>query len=431
MKTDYRIQITYSKQMPVITIKRLWHIVLLIVSLNSISAQPQAAYFNQLDLLQGKHKITIPFRYIHNFIVLNARIYGLMNVQFIFDTGSEHVILFKREYPDLLQIPYDKRIPVMGSDLSREIFALIIRNGLLEITGLAPKPTDMLVLEQDYFNLDEMVGTPIAGLIGGGFFKNLIINIDYKKSKMTIIDPAYFEAPEEFTKVPIVIKTNKPYIAGEASLQDGTSVQVDLLLDTGAGVPLLLHNNSNPSLHLPEEYIRGRLGMGLGGYLEGFIGRIQKLSIGSFDFPNVLTSFQDIQEAWLSDKDRYRNGIVGNQLLSRFNVFLDYNRENIMLKPYQKKQKPFNMDRSGLIIFAYGPDFKQFVVKDILDNSPAQAADFRSGDVITRIQGTQSKYFTLEAFSKILQRKAGKKIKLQLNRDNILIHKELILKDLI
>ena len=111
----------------------------LVFALAQLSAQKQASYYNQLDLLQGKHKVTIPFRYIHNFIVLDARIFGTIHVQFIFDTGAEHVILFKREYTDVLQIPYDKRIPVMGSDRSQEIFALITRNGVLEITGLATK----------------------------------------------------------------------------------------------------------------------------------------------------------------------------------------------------------------------------------------------------------------------------------------------------
>ena len=403
----------------------------LVFALAQLSAQKQASYYNQLDLLQGKHKVTIPFRYIHNFIVLDARIFGTIHVQFIFDTGAEHVILFKREYTDVLQIPYDKRIPVMGSDRSQEIFALITRNGVLEITGLATKPTDMLVLEKDYFNIDEMVGSPIAGLIGGGFFRNLVINIDYKKRQLTIIDPAHFTPAKDFSNLPIVMRTNKPYVQGTANLQDGTAVEVDLLLDTGAGVPLLLHNNTHPSLHLPEQYIRGQLGMGLGGYLEGYIGRIQRLSFGQFEFPEVLTSFQDLETSLILDKERNRNGIIGNQLLNRFEVYLDYNKENLYLKPYHKHPKPFNMDRSGLIIFAYGPEFRQFMIKGVIESSPADEADFLPGDIITKIQDTESRYYNLEGLTQLLQKKAGKKIRLQLLRDNKLIRKELILRDLI
>ena len=391
----------------------------------------QSAYFNQLDLLNGKKKATVPFKYIHNFIVLEARIYGIIPLQFIFDTGAENIILFKRQYTDLMQVPYDKRIPVLGSDMSREIFALIARNGVIEVNGLAPKPADMLVLEEDYFNLDEMIGTPVAGLIGGSFFRNLIIHIDYRKKEITLYDPAYFKSPDDFITLPIRIKTNRPYINAEASLMDGTVVQVDLLVDTGAGVPLLLHNNSHPSLHLPEQYIKGKLGMGLGGYLEGYIGRIQRLSVGDYDFPEVLTSFQNVDESWLLDPDKYRNGILGNELLDRFDLYLDYIRGHLLLKPNRNRQMPFTMDRSGLVLFAYGLEFNQFVVRDILDNSPAQKADIRVDDIITRVKGTSARYYTLDAINQLLQKKAGKKIRLSLLRGKETLKKEITLQDLI
>lgn len=401
----------------------------LALALSGLYAQP--GFFNQVDLLQGKRKVTIPFKFIHNFIVLEARIYGIMPVQFIFDTGAEHVILFKREYTDVMQVPYDKRIPILGSDLSREIFALITRNGLLEVNGLAPRPYDMLVLEEDYFNLDEMIGTPIAGLIGGGFFKNLVIQIDYKRGELTLIDPAYFRVPGDYVSLPLRIKTNKPYILAEASLQDGTVVQVDLLVDTGAGVPLLLHTNSHPSLHLPEQYIRGKLGMGLGGYLEGYIGRLHNLTLGSVDFPGVLTSFQDINEYWLLDDSRYRNGILGNQLLSRFNTYLDYMQGQLIVKPYRKRPRPFHMDKSGLILFAYGLDFNRYVVKDVLEHSPAQEADIRVDDVILKIQGLPTRLFTLDGISHILQKKAGKRVRIVIDRGGTLLRREFYLRDLI
>jgi hypothetical protein len=405
--------------------------ILLICWVWSAGLYSQPGYVNPISILQGKKKAVIPFHYQHNFILLDAKLFGLMPVKLIFDTGAEHIILFKREYTDVLQVPYDRRVPIMGSDLSREIFALVVRNALIQIQGLPARPNDMLVMEENYFDLDEMVGAPIAGLIGGGFFKNLVINIDYKKHKLVLIDPMQFEPPKDFISLPIHIKTNKPYVNAEASLIDGTDVQVDLLLDTGAGVPLLLHNNSNAALHLPDNYIRGKLGMGLGGYLEGFIGRIGKLSIGEIAFPFVLTSFQDIDSTWLKDKDKFRNGLVGNQLLSRFNIYLDYTHGQMYLKPYDTKQRPFNLDRSGMIIVAFGAEFNEFVVRDIADNSPAQEADIQSGDELVKIQGIPSRLFTLDAINTLLQRKPGKTIRLVIRRDHKEIHKTFILRDLI
>jgi len=404
----------------------LW---VLLASVFPAAAQP--AVFDPLDLLQGRKKVTIPFKYVNNFILLDVRIYGILPVQLIFDTGAEHIILFKRQYTELLQVEYDRRMRVMGSDLSREIYALITRNGLVEVDGLAARPYDMLVLEEDYFNLDEMLGTPVAGLLGGGFFKDLVIQIDYRKRKLTLIDPRHFAPPEDHLALPITVRTQKPYVTAEAGLQDGSVLAVDLLVDTGAGVPVLLHNNTDASLHLPDSYIRGRLGIGLGGYVEGYIGRLRNFRVGSVDFPGILASFQDLPEHWLADSERFRNGIIGNELLARFSVYFDYNREQLYLKPYKHRQRPFQMDRSGMMIFAYGMDFDKFVVQDLIEGSPAQDAGILPGDILHRIQGLNASELKLDGILEILQKKPGKVIRLEVLRNNLLLKKRFVLRDLI
>ena len=410
---------------------RFISLLLLVIVMKGNTVQAQSSLIDAQSILDGQKKVTIPFRFVHNFIILKVKLYGIMNVNLIFDTGAEHVIIFKKEYTDLLQVTYDQRIPIMGADLSRKIFALISRNAMLEIEGLAPKPHDLLILEEDYFKLDELVGVPIDGLIGGGFFKNLIINIDYKKSTITLIDPAHFVVPNDYISLPIIIKTNKPYIDAETSLQDGTVVQVDLLIDTGAGVPLLLHTNSNDALKLPTRFIRGKLGMGLGGYLEGYIGRINMLKIGEIEFPGVLTSFQEISEEWLKDQDRFRNGILGNQLLSRFKVYFDYIHAQLILKPYKTKQEPFTMDRSGLVIFAFSENFDHYVVKDVIESSPAEEVDIRPDDIIVKIQGFPAHFYSLDDINNLFQKKVGKRIKLVIRRDKETIKKEFYLRELI
>jgi hypothetical protein len=210
-----------------------------------------------------------------------------------------------------------------------------------------------------------------------------------------------------------------------------TQVDVELLVDTGAGVPLLLHNNSHPSLHLPDQFIKGKLGMGLGGYLEGYIGRIKNMQLGDIGFPSVLVSFQDVDTTWLSDDAKFRNGILGNEFLNRFNVYFNYMDSELLLKPYKSKPRPFNMDRSGLVIFAYGNKFNQFVVKDIIEGSPAQRSDFQINDIIIKINGASSELFTLDGVNQILQKKAGKRIRFKILRGNEELRKQIVLQDLI
>ena len=83
-----------------------------------------------------------------------------------------------------------------------------------------------------------------------------------------------------------------------------------------------------------------------------------------------------------------------------------------------RKAKPFSMNRSGLVIFAYGEHFNQFVVQDIIADSPAQRAGFQVNDVILKINGASGKLFTLEGIHQVLQKKAGKKIRFKILRGN-------------
>jgi C-terminal processing protease CtpA/Prc len=89
------------------------------------------------------------------------------------------------------------------------------------------------------------------------------------------------------------------------------------------------------------------------------------------------------------------------------------------------------MDKSGLIIFAAGRELNEFVIQSVIEDSPAAEADIRPGDVITRIQGFPSRFYTLDHISHILQKKNGKKIRLAVKRGDVEIKKRFRLRELI
>ncbi len=384
------------------------------------------------DILKGRKKVEIPFEYYHNFIIVQIKMFGLLPMHFIFDTGAEHTILFKRQYTDLLDVKYDRRIPLVGSDLSRELYALVARNITLQVEGMPILDRDILVLEENYFNLDEITGRSIDGILGGEFFKNVIVNIDFAKRRLTLIANEHFQKPGKgFKMINIHLKANKPYVTSTVRLSSGHEVELELLIDTGAGLPLLLHNNTDERLGLPEKFIRGKLGVGLGGYVEGYVGRIAELDVHGLKFQSVPTSFQDISESIISAEISFRNGILGNQILGRFNIYLDYIREKAYLKPLKRSKRKFRMDRSGLIVFAAGQELNLYVVQDIIEGSPADECGIKKGDIIKKIQGFPAKLFSLGGVLRLLTKKDGKKIRLQLIRDGVTIKKDFKLRDLI
>lgn len=397
-----------------------------------IAGSVRVAAQTDFDILGGAQRVQIPFQYTNNFILVDVRMFGILPMSFIFDTGAEHTILFKREYTDVFNVRYDLRVPIIGSDMSREIYALVTRSVTLEVAGMEPVRRDILVLEEDYLNLDEITGRKIHGILGSSFFRNAVVQIDYRKNRIVLHNPSTFHKPgSSFQVVEMTVRSGKPYIPAQVTLQDDTELEVVLLVDTGAGLPLLLHNNTNEKLHLPDTYILGKLGLGLGGYVEGYLGRIKSLCVGELPFPQMLTSFQDLTNTVLGDSTRFRNGLMGNQLLSRFHIYLDYLHETMYIRPRPHYNKHFRMDKSGLVIFATGPMLNTYVVQDTLSQSPASEADIRPGDIIRKLQGLPADYYTMDDVVQIFQRRKGKHIRLVIERDNTRMRKRFALRELI
>ncbi len=384
------------------------------------------------DSLDGDDKIEIPFSFTHNFIIVEVRLFGMMPMNFIFDTGAENTILFTRQFADFLDVEYDLRIPIIGSDMSRKLYALVARSIEFELVGLPTQKRDILVLEENPFNLSEITGVQIHGILGGSFLKNSVVEIDYRKQKLIFHNPMTYSPPgKAYTKLNVEILGNKPYLKARSILMTGTEVDLKLLVDTGAGLPLLLHNNSHPSLELPEHYILGKLGIGLGGFIEGYVGRTSKLSIDEITFDNVLTSFQDISDAVTTGTIWPRNGLIGNQLLLRFDVIIDYVRQLMYVKPRLRYNRKFKMDRSGLILVAIGPNLNNFMVQGTIKNSPAEHAGLLHGDRLVRINGLPARGYSLDQIHRAFQKRSGKLIKLVVYRNGENIKLRFELRDLI
>jgi len=71
--------------------------------------------------------------------------------------------------------------------------------------------------------------------------------------------------------------------------------------------------------------------------------------LGSYVLNNVITHLTT--NSGLND---FFNGIIGGEILHRFNVVFDYEREQLLLKPNAHLQEPFEYDMSGLSLAACG-----------------------------------------------------------------------------
>ncbi len=384
----------------------------------------------QVSLREIEKEVSFSFEATNDFILLNVRFNNVLPLKFIFDTGSEHTILFKKDFSDLLGIEYQKRIPLLGSDLSQQIYGYIARGIYLNLDNTCVARSDILVLEEDYLGLDEFTGVNIDGIIGANVFRHFIVHINNKQGKINLIRPDHFKPPRRYDQIKIDVYKNKPYI--EAFAKTGAlNITLRLLLDTGAALPLLLYTNTHPDLLLPETTITGNLGMGLGGFLEGYIGRVEEFKFGDFEYNSLIASFQELNMDSLFDINLNKNGIIGNSLLKRFNYYIDYNHEILYIKANRKYRKRFQYDKSGLVIAATGYNLRNYIVQKVLPGSPAEQAGLQKGDVIKKIQRIPSTFYTLSGINSVLSSRKGKKIHLTISREGDRMKIKFKLRDLI
>ena len=385
------------------------------------------------DLAQHRTftKEEVPFRFEGNFILISVLFNNLLPLTFILDTGAEYSILTKKEIADFLNIDYQKRYTLYGADMQEELYAYLSKNISLQMGDLQATHRSILVLEEDYFRFEEYSGLQIHGILGADFLKRFTLQIDYQKQMVTFFSPVYFKNKVKINKdnvdlLPFTLIKSKPYIRCTTHLYGEEINTLNYLIDTGAGLSLLLYTSIDSLKNAQVKMLNSPIGLGLGGKLEGYVGRIKNFQFASKSFPELITKFQQKPIFFDSLMITPRDGIIGNNILSAFSkVIFDYNTSKIIVSKNPKKVKQRPYDRSGLIIGASGDNLNIFTILRIIENTPAFKSGLQIGDKIKKINGLSTGILSLDMINNKFRGSIGKKMRITIQRDNQFIEFEL------
>ncbi len=374
--------------------------------------------FNTFNASQ--QKVSVPFEYLNNFIIVDVFLDKKLPLKFILDTGAQHTILTKRAVAEVLELQYVKKFKIVGADMNRELIAHLVTNINLRVGVLEEENVQMLVLEEDYFLFEELTGQNIQGILGGDFLKKYVIEIDYKRKKLTIHNPKFFKPKKKHKAIPMMVKNNKPFIKSDLVLQNFEPMKESvLLIDSGAGVTLLLDSGESEAIQIPKNAVPGNIGSGLGGELLGYFGLLPEISIGQINLKNIPMNFQVKQNDSIEINLFKRNGLIGNQILDRFKVIIDYRRDKLYLQPNKRLYKPFKFDKSGISVIANGIKLRKYLIQSVMRDSPAGEAGLKPGDQILSLNNIPYRFLSLKGINKRLKRKAGKKISMVIKREGV------------
>jgi hypothetical protein len=396
---------------------RIVGFLVLLFSVHSSFGQTQILGFS---MPQGVNRVDIPIEIYNNLVVVPVIINNQLPLKFVIDTGVRTAILTEKVYSDILNLSYSRKYTLSGPGGQKLVDAYITTNVTLDMPGIHGEGHSLLVLDEDYLELKNSMGTEVHGILGYELFSRFVVKIDYENKKLTLLLPNGFKPRKKYEVIPITVEDTKPFIIAKLQMSDSATIEAKFLVDSGASHGLLLETTSDPRIVVPEKNIQAILGRGIGGVINGKIARVHSLAIGKYKTMNVITHFPD--EYAYSDTLRktrfsFRNGSIGGEMLSRFTVIFDFPNSKMYLKKNTSFKKKFYYNLSGLTLRATGARLKDYEVSDVRENTTAHKAGVERGDKIISVNGIDVSDYELNHVNNFLNSRPGKKIKLGLLRN--------------
>jgi hypothetical protein len=328
------------------------------------------------------------------------------SLQFVLDTGSGGISLDSSTVDKLGFKKFETERTIRGiAGMKKVAFTF---GHYLKFPGLTTDTFSFHI--NDYDLLTSVYGLKIDGIIGFSFLRRYMVKINYDNQTLEIYHPGYIKYPKggyiikpHFTTLPI----------NYATVEDDNEINGRYIFDTGAGLCFLLSSDFvNDSLLFSKKKKRyNTQAEGLGGKKSMQITVVKNIVLGPYKFRKVPVYVFD-------DDYNVTNypqvlGLLGNDILRRFNVILNYPEQTIFLKPNKSYTDNFDYAYTGLGVYLVN---NMVTVVDIVPHSPGEKAGFLPGDIILAIENN---LITNIQTIKALLQNAGAKLRVTVLRDGM------------
>jgi hypothetical protein len=349
---------------------------------------------------------TFPFTmFTGGVILLRAQLDNFADtLNFILDTGSGGISLDSLTCLRLKLTPQPSDRTILGIAGVRQVKFLY--NEKLHLPGLTVDSLNFHV--NDYDILTSVYGEKIDGIIGYSFFTRYIVQINYDSLRISVYSKGTFRYPKGGYMLRPVI-ASLPIMSAQVS--DARKVENRFYFDTGAGLCSLLSTDfaSDSNLLDSRKASFFTQAQGLGGKATMKLTTLREVRIGPFKFRKVPTYIFDDQYNVTS----YPNlgGLIGNDILRRFNVILNYDRRMIYLTPNSHYRELFDYSYTGLGIYWIDGEIK---VGDVMKDSPADKAGLKEDDIVLAVGNNFSN--NIQTYKNLLQN-PGDRVKIIVKRN--------------
>ncbi len=342
---------------------------------------PPARVAAGVSWLKSAGVARIPFAYRRNHVWLRASVNGGPPADFVYDTGASITVL-DSAYAARAGIRSAGSMAAQGGGGSGGAsFATLdsLRVVSPDGDGVAFHDVKVVVVNVNA-TLAPFFWRDCAGILGYDAIAQFVNRIDFDGHLLTLSDPKTFAYAGTGTALPMQLAGHTPVvdITVDGQYQGGAR------LDVGSGSGLDLHT---PFVRKHGLIAKARRSVsvtnaGIGGTFESKCVRMRSIAIGPYTVADPLVGLSTVEQGALASEDYAGN--LGNAILDRFVITLDYERRQVWLEPGARFGERRNFSQVGADFVKVGDDVR---AARVLAGSPAARAGLVEGDTLTAVDG--------------------------------------------
>lgn len=327
----------------------------------------------------------IPFELEDDLMYVKVKINDNLNENiFVFDTGATSDLLDTKVAKDL-GLEANFRQSATGAGGTRD-YDIVLSQKLTLNNKITVENTHLVL--SDLTRLRSS-GRNFVGIIGYSLLKDYITKIDYDNNEILLYDKIEHVNTTGYKAIPFKFGNSLPIPQFNVSitLRNGDSFTDRVFFDSGAALTLLINTPFSKTNKLNEKVKKSLISKTENLHGESISEKIaiKSMNIGGFELSEMTVNVAHDKSGVSSYKNSL--GILGGEVISKFNVILDYSTSIIYLKPNTNFSKPFEFPVSGILL----RKIKGVItIHQVEKTSPAYKQGIRKGDQLIAVNNDNS-----------------------------------------
>jgi hypothetical protein len=269
-----------------------------------------------------RSSVRLPFEFRHGSVIVRARV-NATELSFKLDTGFGVTTI----HPDLVETLQLKRagsLTIIG--IAGREPAGWFTGATFDFEGATYSPRRVAVIPSDaesrHRNRD--------GILGAGFFRRFVVELDPAGRSVTLHDPGQFQYAGPGEIIPLKFPKDTPVVEAAVHFAHRPPVRARFEIDSGCDGALCLGHDFVAANRLEEatNAVANDARQGVGGSVHTRPARLHQFQLGKATLDDLPANF--FLEG--SPVDDGLAGHIGMGVLRRFKVIFDYSRKRMILE---------------------------------------------------------------------------------------------------